>query len=333
VLLDEMEFLYHGSDAEESKISRKVLSQIHELSDNDEGRTSFFGCTSSSLLYPMVNGGKLHKDLKETHFKTAYQVDMNGEKIGLHELEMPSPTHPDTVAVFCREVMGEENKAELDKRHRRLAMFAHGGNVRRLCKRSLPTPLYAPVDVLEARDANLGPYVGTFMRCHVSAPSSKSDLYRLLEALYDQLVLLNSKLLKQALGKATREVDPGLVAGIRWDEAFKPLTYTDVHAAAKDLNIDAGVIPELLKFLHYDAAFIVMVPKFDATGFLVYPCSIYALVLHAIRIADVCFSGTDWGTAVYTAMCKTPEWVRHASVQKANWKAGGQELWSLLIPW
>lgn len=206
VVIDEMEALYKSN----LDRVRDVPQVVSNFAENDAGRTALIGYSSSSLLYPLVSGGKVQPTIAARHFPMLeyFHQDMNGEK--LREIAISPTTSTATVAEFCMDELPGDNLM----RHRRtgIALFALGGNVRRLHKGSLPRTLYAPIPAVTARDSTSTAYATAF--------NGANDM---MAPLYDLLMGINGKLIASVKATAptasegvrcTIDIDTNAVAAV-----------------------------------------------------------------------------------------------------------------------
>jgi hypothetical protein len=324
VILDEMEALYEAKE----EFAHKVVLELAALADIDSGRTAVVGCSSSSLLYPLVQGGRTARmppELRSTHFPLAdafHLTNMNDQKMTLQEIPLPPPMGGKDVAAFCSPGSGESAA--------RVVAFVLGCNVRRLYKREFPRPLYAPVPSLDNVE-----YAKSFR----SAPQY-GCMPDLLAMMYDVLGAQNEDLLKRVLRAAPpaadvlHTLDAQAIGAINWPQSFTPLSSSTTWALARVLQAQDGLdevtVNAMLDFLHHDASVIVLLRGASMDDFAVFPSCVLAVVLHLRWRQRQLFTLRDVAQSAVIAARDGPHWLmRNASVAN-NWKKTGEELGSLL---
>jgi hypothetical protein len=224
ILVDEMEALYTTT----ADFAYQTLGQIEALADSPAGRTAVVGCSSSSLLYPLIRGGNpLHISLRKALFPmadpeldaTRRLSDMNGQKLALQELPAARCTDISVVEGFA--VPGTTAEQH------RVVAFVMGNNIRRLFVKKVAGFLMAPVPYYS--DAS-SPMETSGREVRVAYPGIISILTRI----YDMLAGKNWELLLSALGEDVEppKLQPRLnveaIANTDWYSLFKPLTADNI---------------------------------------------------------------------------------------------------------
>ena len=327
VVVDEMEALYETREA----YAHRVVLELAALADINKGLTAVVGCSSSSLLYPLVQGGRndrMPAPLRAAHFPLAdvfTLADMNDQKMALRNIPAPPPVGGEDVAAFCKQGGGEHAS--------RIVAFVLGSNARRLYKRKLPPLLYAPVPACSTAGTRSVPYATAFRDAHPL-------MLDLLAMIYDFLGAQNADLLKRVLRAVPRTasvlqtLNLPAIGSVNWLERFAPLASDTVWSLARVLQaengFDEGEIHAMLDFLHYDAAVIVM-QRGDAMDELtVYPSCVLAVVQHLRWRERQVFSITDVQRSARIAVRDGPQWLLQNASVANNWKSAGEQLGSLL---
>jgi len=297
VIIDEMEQLFRSASAE----MRAVIGEIEVMVGTTGGRTSVIACTSSSLTYSLVKGGSnllVHDALAGAFpMLTAHDrlPDMNGDKLDRVPLPADPPVSAAVVSGFVVPTATEADK--------RIASFAYGNNARAMFEAATkPLAVTDPVTQLRAVGRSTlpdhtRPFCTTFPETEL-----------VCERLYDRfLAIAGNKAIFDSLAAgppARASVTPAsggsgvtttparsaqlesisalAVGSVDWAQ-FRPLSQDDVRdVLASVLDFDRiesdGTV--ILDFLHYDAAFIVMVVHGDESVFDVYPASMAMLYMH-----------------------------------------------------
>lgn len=306
VLLDTMELLY------EHESTLQVLQDIDDIATNDGGRMALLGCSSSSLLYPMVKGAL--PDGLHALFPVAARPGVPYMEVAQIEIPSDLPTLVAAAQASC--APGGDPK---------VLLFASGALPRSLSHRDAATKR-APVHELARMPTKETP---AFLAAYPST-------VRLLTMLYDALVLVNAALLLELVactlpgcaaadgsGAHSREwaVDANKVASVDWLSRFRPLAYGVVADIVRRLNMGTGTGTgaseyryataaadrAMLKFLQHDVGFIAVSGQgYEAR---VYPCSLNALLAH-VRYRN------EWGAL------GVPVVAAHLAVADGeNWRA------------
>lgn len=320
LLVDEMERLYEGADA---SAVEALLVELEKLATNGSGRAVLIGCSSTSVLYPLVQGGGRLPATLKSHFPVLARPsvpDMNGSKLALELLLGYPPTLILPARMFCQ-------RGASDAVVNCLA-FTCGTLARRLYDvKTVPTK--SPVEELHSLTGQMPKYTPyVCQELPLMGP--------LLAGLFDTLLLINAPLLltlakPDAVG-GKWDVDTAAVSQGAWAAKFKPIEQAMVSAVLRAVNVSApagvdhsGVDNWMLDFLQFDAALIVR----DAAG-SVFPCSMSSLLMHMQYLQRCQHTGSDAVAAWKRFMHSLPAMLAKNAVDPSNYKALAQLLPTLL---
>ena len=328
VILDEMEALY----ATRERCAYEVVQEIEALSDVDRGLTAVVGCSSSSLLYPLVKGGNgLPPSLAEAHFpltKAFTLGDMNGQKLTLRPIPVPTPVDVGAAAPFCKG--GDTNNDTC-----RVFAFALGSNVRRLYDGKLDAPLLAPVASFCNAASKTVAHAQDFSAAH-------PKMLELLERFYDALAFRNADLLNGIVQPPPDGGSGCLLQGLKlrtiqcveWSTRFLPLDPETVRAIARVTLAEEGRFSQsldaMLDFLHYDTALIVAQRGAVHSDVTIFPSSILAVLMHMHWMAQNRFGFNDLARSTSEAANRVPSWLMQNAAIYNNWKGVSAAAYSTL---
>lgn len=339
LVVDEIEYLYMV-DRQCTWIHR-VLQDLAAFSGSENGRTSFIGCSSTHLAYPLVKGaGAISPDLRRTLFPAFVDVNppkMNGSK--LQPVWIPSASPTDTTALQpffqCQDV-----------KLRRVITFVIGSNVRTLYRRAVTSDLrQAPSDSisLAALSSPLSGHTLPFLSVFPEASAFLLGAYR---RMYDQnRDLLQRCLLHPISGTsapniALSRLDAAFIGQTDWHREFKPLTWTDIEDIFKEdipvleghAALGIGLQQEVVDFLVLDVALLVALYDGGVRSeryVKLYPKSMLAVLLQDQATASSQFTADNVRHVVRQTAVDAPSALRRGIVTRANYNAfaaGGLDL-------